>query len=405
MPIYPFELPESLAATIKMTRTMGKEFLRPLGMAADAKGHPHPADHPFYQQVASMGFMERRLKLGQENEKGEPVSERWVARGAVAMLEEASYWDRGMAVSLPGPGLGGPPIMTLGTPEQKKRFLDPFYDRSRPRWGAFAMTEPGAGSDVAAIATRCEKRGDSWVLNGEKAFSSNSPRADWVVIYATIDPALGRAGHRTFVVEQGTPGMGPFKLEKKMGLVSYETASFPLTDCEIPAANLLGGEEAYRGKAGFVSAMKTFDISRPAIAAMAIGIGRAAYDLGLQSFQEHYMVARPLARYGRIRDRLVDTKRKLNAGRLLCWKAAWMADISRANTLAASLAKAYSAQVALEAASLAVEILGDAGVTKNAMAEKLFRDAKAMDIVEGTGQIQRLIIARKTLNYPREGRR
>jgi acyl-CoA dehydrogenase len=257
---------------------------------------------------------------------------------------------------------------------------------------------------VARISTRCVKKGDRWVLNGEKSFSSNSPRADWVVVYATIDAALGRAGHRVFVVPRGTPGMGPFKCEKKMGLIAYETASFPLVDCEISEDCLLGGEAAYTDKAGFKSAMKTFDISRPAIASMAIGIGRAAYDLALLNFQSRYMCNRPLARYARVRDRLVHIKRKLDAGRLLCWKAAWMADSGRPNTLAASLAKAYAPVVALEAASLAMEILGDAGVTRDGFAEKLFRDAKAMDIVEGTGQIQRLIIARKTLDYPRDGR-
>jgi len=292
--------------------------------------------------------------------------------------------------------------MTLGTPDQKKRFLAPFMERDRPKWAAFGMTEPGVGSDVARIKTRCRKEGDTWVLNGAKAFCSNSPRADWVVVYATIDPAMGRDGHRAFVVEQGTPGMGPYRLEKKMGLVAYETASFPLENCVVPAENLLGGEEAYSGKRGFVSAMKTFDISRPAIAAMAIGIGRAAYDKALECFEQRFEAGRAIRRYRRIEERLITMKRRLDAGRLLCWKAAWLADLSKSNTLEASMAKASAPQVALDACSLAVDVLGAAGVTRDALVEKLYRDVKAMDIVEGTGQIQRLIIARKTLDFPKE---
>jgi acyl-CoA dehydrogenase len=400
--LYPFTLPKPLQMTIEATRAMGAQSLRPLGISADRQGHPHPPDHPFYQQVAKMGFMERRLKLAGDVRKGEGENKpRWTARGAVAMLEEASYWDRGMAVSLPGPGLALPPVLTLGTPEQRERLLSPFMDRSKPRWAAFGMTEPSAGSDVARIATRCEKRGDRWVLNGEKAFCSNSPRADFIVIYATVDPAMGRAGHRAFAVPAGTEGMGPFRLEKKMGLVAYETATFPLQDCEVAADSLLGGEAAYEGKAGFVSAMKTFDISRPAIAAMAIGIGRAAYDHALAAYHDHFNAARPIGRYRRVAERLVTMKRKVDAGRLLCWKAAWLADHQKANTLQASQAKAYSAQVSFEACSLALEILGEAGVTRDGFLEKLFRDVKAMDIVEGTGQIQRLVIARRIVDFPK----
>jgi len=400
--LYQFALPKRIAGNIKMTRMMGKEYLRPLGIAADAQGHPHPPDHPFYKQCAAMGLMERRLP--REKKEREPGKESWMARGAVATLEEASYWDRGMAVSLPGPGLGMPPVMTIGTPQQQARFLEPFRDRSRPRWAAFGMTEPAAGSDVARIATKCRRVGDRWVLNGAKAFCSNSPRADWIVVYATVDPAQGRAGHRVFVVERDTPGLGPFRLEKKMGLKAYETASFPIEDCEVPAENLLGGEVAYEGRAGFKSAMKTFNMSRPAIAAMAIGIGRAAYDAAQAAFEAHFETGRPIARYRRIADRLTTMKRTLDTGRLLCWKAAWMADVSKPNALQASMAKVYAPRAALQACRLAMEVLGEAGITRDAGVEKLFRDVKAMDIVEGTGQIQRLIIARRIVDYPREAR-
>lgn len=330
--------------------------------------------------------------------------DRWAARRAVLTMEEHAYWDRGMTVSLPGPGLGGATVMSIGTKEQHERFLHPFLDRSRPRWAAFGMTEPGAGSDVARIAMRCRKDGDDWVLNGAKAFCSNSPRADWVAIYATIDPSLGRAGHRVFVVPRSTPGFPTPRLEKKMGLKSYETASFFLDECRVPGANLLGGERAYEGsgaKAGFKSAMKAFDLSRPGMAAMAIGIGRSAYEHTLEFVRENYMIGRPVPRYSRMLDRLSDMERKLRAGFLLCWKAAAHLDRGEPASLAASVCKAYSAPVAFEACSLAMEILGDAGIVRDHFIEKVFRDVKAMDIIEGTGQIQRLVISRHLVDFPR----
>src|SRR5690606_22232790 len=195
--------------------------------------------------------------------------------------QELAYWDRGVSSSLPGPGLGGGPVMSMGTPEQKERLLGPFRDMSRPRWGAFAMTEPGAGSDVARIQARAVKDGDGWILNGAKLFSANADRADWIVVFATVDPTLGRAGHRAFVVQRGMPGLSDPKPEKKMGIKAYASASFTMNDLRVPAENLLGGEAHYgqrsRG-AGFKGAMQTFNATRPVIAANAVGMARACLD-------------------------------------------------------------------------------------------------------------------------------
>src|SRR5213076_33684 len=186
------------------------------------------------------------------------------------------------------------------------------------------MTEPGAGSDVAAIQTTAVRAGDDWVLNGAKTFISNSMRADWIVVWATVDRAAGRAGHRAFVVERGTPGLEDMRYEHKMGLIAYESSSFTLRDCRVPAANLLGGERYYAERAGFKGAMRSFNATRPAIAAMAVGIARAAY----------------------------------------------LADLEHRNEIEASMAKAFAAGMAQEATGLAVEILGDAGVTGDAYVEK-----------------------------------
>jgi len=310
-----------------------------------------------------------------------------------------AYWDRGVAVAFPGPGLGEAPLLALGTPEQRERFLAPFRRPDRPRWGAFAMTEPGAGSDVAAIRTRARPDGDGFVLTGAKSFAANASRADWIVVFATLDPALGRDGHRAFVVERGTPGLGNFHVEHKMGLKAYESTSFTLEDCRVPAANVLGGgarSEARRGD-GFRGAMQSFNATRPAIAAMAVGIGRAALDAALAFARDA-----SLLRDARVRDRLERMERRLRAARLLCWRAAWLADLARANQLEASMAKALAPAVALEATSLGMDLLGEVGARGDHLLEKLYRDVKAMDIVEGTGQIQRLVMARQLLRYPRD---
>ena len=319
------------------------------------------------------------------------------SRVDLLLAEELSYWDRGVAVSFPGPGLGEPSLLSMGTDEQRARFLEPFARGDRPRWGAFAMTEPGAGSDVAAIRTRARRDGADWVLNGEKSFAANASRADWIVVFATADPTQGRGGHRAFVVERGTPGLGDFKVEHKMGLKAYESTSFTLRDCRVPGANLLGGEAHYAGRAGFKGALRAFNATRPLVAAMATGIGRAALDESLAFAREHGLLGDV-----RVRDRLERVRRRLRLARLLGLRAAWLADQRRPNLTEASMAKAVAPQAAFEAASLGMELVGLAGGRGDQLIEKLFRDVKAMDIVEGTGQIQRLIMARALVGYPRD---
>jgi len=318
----------------------------------------------------------------------------------VLVAEELAYWDRGAAVALPGPGLGAPPVRRMGTVEQRARFLGPFRDPARPRWGAFAMTEPTAGSDVAGIRTRARRAGDDWVLNGAKTFISNAIRADWIVVWASVDPGAGRAGHRAFVVERDTPGLEDMRAEHKMGLIAYESASFTLRDCRVPAANLLGGEEHYRARAGFKGAMESFNATRPMIAVMAVGIARAAYDAARAFAREHYTLTRPLPRHHRVTSTLARMARKIEVARLLCWRAATLADAERPNQVEASMAKAFAPAAAQEVTSLALDVLGEAGARRDRYVEKLYRDVKAMDIVEGTGQIQRIVIARRLVGYP-----
>lgn len=388
-----FSVDAATAKRLEGARELGRTQVRPLGLEADRLGRPIPAEHPFFQHLV-------RLGLGRTRWTGDPPGERdgpGNSRANLCVVEELSYWDRGVAASLPGPGLGEPPILSMGTREQQERFLGPFRTPDRPRWGSFAMTEPGAGSDVARIRASARKDGGDFVLDGDKSFAANASRADWIVVFASVDPTLGREGHRAFVVERGTPGLGDFKIERKMGLKAYESTSFTLRGCRVPAANLLGGEERHARRAGFKGAMSTFNATRPTIAAMAVGMGRAALDAALDFARAHDRLGDP-----RVRDRLERIRRRLRAARLLCWRAAWLADQAKPNMVEASMSKAVAPAVALEAASLGMEILGEVGGRGDHLVEKLFRDVKALDIVEGTGQIQRIVMARHLVSLPRD---
>jgi acyl-CoA dehydrogenase len=324
----------------------------------------------------------------------------WHPFRALLINEEAAYWDRGVALSLPGPGLGGAALRSTGTPEQRERFLEVFRDHSRARWGAMAMTEPGAGSDVARIQTRARKAGDQWVLSGQKMFCSNAARSDWVVVWATVDPALGRQGHRAFVVEAGTPGFEIIKIEHKMGSRGYETASFVLDDVVVPAENLLGGESFYESRRGFKGAMATFNTTRPIHAAQGVGMGRAAYDITVDFVRSEY--PRHGHRRERALERLARIRRELHTARLICMHAVWLAAQGEPNSVEASYAKLYAPPVVYRAIAAGLDIMGEAGVRNDRMLEKLYRDVKILDIGEGTQQVQRVVIARQLFGLPRD---
>jgi len=394
------ELDDRTLQLVQLIRNVGESQMRPLGMEADRAKQPLPPDHPFFQMIWQSGFAGGAV--GADGDKpardGEKRSSYRNVRGCV-LAEEASYWDRGVAVSLPGPGLGGPPVQLMGTNEQKERFLGVFRDHEGPpRWAAFAMTEPGAGSDVARIQTRCRKDGDSWILQGTKMFSSNSKRASWVVVFATVDPAQGRAGHRAFVVEKGTPGFEVIRVEKKMGVRAYETCTFTLDECRVPADNLLGGETYYSERTGFKGAMAAFNATRPIIAANAVGIARAAFDVARDFVRDEY--PKSGTRRALALERLVDMRRAIERSRLLCLRAAWLLDQEESNALEASIAKMHAAPVARQAVSMAMDILGEAGIRHDRLLEKLYRDVKVLDIVEGTQQVQRVIVARRLVGLP-----
>lgn len=397
-----FELTPQQAQVREMVHQFAKLVVRPISLQAD-KDHRIPDD--FMLKLANMRQMmsvgEVPAEYGGEgagvgelkDKKGKTQKNRFALIGA----EEMAWGDISVLMSLPGPGLGGPPVQFTGTPEQKERFFGVFKQPGL-HWGAYGLTEPGAGSDVAGIRTACKKDGKHWVINGRKCFITNGGRADWVVIFATVDPSLGRAGHRAFVVERGTPGFSVGKIEDKMGIRASETAELVLEDVRVPEENLLGGEAHYnKGKEGFMAAMKTFDSSRPMVAVLGLGIARAAYEYARDFVKENYVLARPIPRYAQLAETLATDKRLLDASRLMCWRAAWMADEGLPNAKEASMAKAYAARAAMKVCSDAVQIMGAHGLEQHQFVEKWYRDIKVFDIFEGTGQIQRIVISKRIL--------
>jgi len=379
-----------------IVRHLGQSLLRPAGLEADRSGDPIPVDHPVFATFNQMGFTLGGMGMGKNasGANGEPSR---ANRTAILAAEELAYWDQGATMSLPGPGLGAPPIRLLGTDDQKQRFLiDPFKDPTKPAWGAYATTEAAAGSDVARIRTTATQDGDDYIINGNKMFITNGARASWVVVFATVDPTLGRAGQRPFVIEKGTPGFTVGRIEKKMGLTASETATLFFEDCRVPAANMLG---TGKGKSGFKAAMATFDITRPMVAAMGVGIGRCAWDRAAEiagaafSGTPHEL---------KLLDRLADARRRLDAARLLCWHAAWKMDCRMDNTIDASMSKVYAPAAALYATQVAMDVAGLAGVRNDGLIEKCFRDVKVFDIFEGTGEVQRIVLARRLFGYPRD---
>ena len=385
-----FSLSPQLRALVEEARDWGVSQVRPAGLEADRTDAPLPIGHAYFK-----AFMARQQSRQARATLAEAAPEGRVTQ-AVVLGEEAAYWDRGIGVASPGAGFPAGMVNAAGTPEQKARFLEPFAHDTEPRWASFALTEPQGGSDTAAFRTKAIATERGYILNGAKCFIGNAARADWILVQATLDPTKGRAAQRSLFVERGTPGLAGMKIEKKMGLRSYESVSFVLEDCEVPADNLLGGKRAESDTGAYGKAMGSLNSARIAVASGALGVARAAFDEARRFATQSGAIRSP-----RIRDKLEFILRRCRAARLATLQAAWLADSQRVNVVEASLAKIVSAEVAQQAAALGMEIVGlEAGAGDN-LVEKLFRDAKALDIVEGTGQIQRVIIARNLVRLPR----
>lgn len=396
-----FELSAEIENTRQMIHLVAEHAMRPIAREYDEREHDKPWD--FFNMMWVASQTSNPVTLGGSKE-GSRQSFRHLM--SVVTIEELSWGDAGLYISIPNPGLGGTAVLTAGTAEQRERFLAPFRGGA-PKWAAMAITEPGCGSDSAAITTTAVRDGDYWVLNGTKIFVTSGLMAaeksdGFVVVWATVDKSAGRAGIKAFVVTSGTPGMTVTKVEKKMGIRVSDTAMIVFEDCRIPLNNLLGSPEVKTTTEGFKGVMATFDASRPTVAASAIGIGRAALDFVRQAFDQAGIKIRygaaPSQLSARERD-FMDMEVNLQAARLLTWRASWMMDQGMHNNLEASMAKAKAGLAVTQVTQKAVELLGPLGYSRKYLLEKWMRDAKINDIFEGTQQINLLIVARRILGY------
>ena len=309
-------------------------------------------------------------------------------------LIEMCWGDVGLLLAMPRQGLGQAAISAVADDEQLARFGG--------RWAAMAITEPEAGSDSAAIRTTAvyDEATDEYVLNGEKIYVTSGDRAELIVVWATLDPAAGRGAIKSFVVERENPGLRLDRLEHKLGIRASDTANFVLEDCRVPKADLLGASAVQQSKQGFAGVMKTFDNTRPLIAGMAIGVARACLErtrelLGSAGVEIDYDRA-PALQSGAAAE-FIAMEADWEAARLLTLQAAWMADNRVPNSLQASMAKAKAGRMGTEVALRCVALCGASGLAETELLEKWSRDAKILDLFEGTQQIQLLIVARQLL--------
>ena len=282
------------------------------------------------------------------------------------------------------------PIMSFGTDEQKQKFLAPLA--TGEHIGAFGLTEPGAGSDAAAVRTKAERDGDGYLLNGSKIFITNGGEAQTYVIIASRDPGKGVRGLTAFIVEKGTPGFEFGKDEKKMAFQSLPNRELIFTDCRIPKENLLGREGA-----GFLVAMRTLSVGRIGMAIGAVGLARAALEAAVPYSRQREQFGKPISSFQGIQFMLADMATEVDAARLLTWRAAWLKDQGRPFEKEAAMAKLYASEVAMRVTTKAVQIFGGYGYTRDFPVERYMREAKLFEIVEGTSEIQRMVIANHVL--------
>ena len=402
-----FETPETIKKSARMVETVAENMMRPHSRYYDEREHEIPGDYIEFMHEAMQALGAGSLAPEEADEKPDRPSLQY--QRLAFMIEILSWGDAGMYLCTPGGGLGAAAVEATGTPEQKERFLERF-EGDEPVFAAMAMTEPHAGSDTSAIKTTAVRDGDEWVLNGEKIFVTAGHKSlvdtpGFVVVWATIDPEAGRKGMRPFVVEAGTPGCKVTGLEKKLGIRVSDTATVVLDDCRIPFENILGSPEveAESGK-GFKGAMKTFDATRPLVAASALGIARAALEQLKEQLDDEISEVQygmPRSRMSNLERELIDMEVQLRSAWLLVLKAVWLADRREPNTLESSMAKVRAGDVVVKITQRAVELLGPVGYSRDTLIEKWFRDAKINDLYEGTGQINRLIVARRILDYSR----
>ncbi|QKQ70003.1 acyl-CoA dehydrogenase family protein [Acinetobacter sp. 10FS3-1] len=387
--------PKKFKMLIDQAHEVAVNVLRPISRKYDKIEHTYPKELDMLASVVDgMNQGSEGMNAGAAvNKRGDSdeSNKNGVNMSTALSIVEMCYGDTGLLLSMQRQGLGNSAIAAVANDEQLQRF--------QGIWAAMAITEPGCGSDSAAIRTTATKDGDDYILNGEKIFVTSGERADAVVVWATLDKKLGRAAIKSFVVAKNTPGMKIERLEHKLGIKASDTAAISFIDCRVPAANLLGHEEIDVAK-GFAGVMETFDNTRPLVAAMAIGCAKASLERIKEIFKDeldaHYST--PYLQSSNIAAQIYRMEAEWEAARLLMLKAAWMADNRKPNSREASISKAKAGRIGNEITLKCVELAATLGYNETELLEKWARDSKILDIFEGTQQIQQLIIARRELN-------
>jgi len=382
-------------AAHQMMHALAEKEIRPI-----AEKHDREESMPWdlMKKVRAFGLgqsamLEARRIAGDEDAEGEKKPSRG-GRLAVVGVEELAWGCAGIALAIGGSSLAAAPVGRIGNEEQKQVFkaaLKGEDEKGRVKVAAMALSEPQTGSDISSLATTARKDGNHWVLRGHKQWITNGHSASVYVVWAQTDPSLGRAGVRGFIVERGTPGLIPGRKETKLGIRASETAQVHFEDCRVHQDMMLGGPGPSEGLG---DTKKMLDSTRPAVGAQAVGIARAAFEYLLERVRGGTLRGTPLGGHQHVAFALAEMEMEIHASRLLVHRAAWMADHRMDNVSFASMSKAHAARTAQLVTTRAMALLGEEALEPGHPVEKWYRDAKIYDIFEGTGQIQRRIIAK-----------
>jgi acyl-CoA dehydrogenase len=413
-----FETPKPIAQTAFVLKTVAEEMMRSKSRYFDEHEHEIPWDYMEFMHTAMKAMGAGSLAPKKEKGNGHDGEEQKEKRPSIAyqslasQIEMLGWGDVAFYLVTPGGGLGAAAVAAAGNDDQKAKYLARFSGE-KPTLAAMCMTEAGAGSDTSSIRTRAilDEKTNEWILNGEKIFVTAGDKSlneydklgkGFIVVWASIDPSAGRAGMRSFIVEAGTPGVKVTKLEHKLGIRASDTASISLVDARVPFDAILGSPTVEKTTTGFKGAMATFDATRPLVAAAGMGVARAALEFLKEKLAENGVQIRyglPRQKLANVEREVIDCEIMLKSAWLMVLKAVWMADNKKPNALESSMSKVKAGDVGTKITQKAVEILGPLGYSREFLLEKWFRDAKITDIYEGTGQINRLVVARQILGY------
>lgn len=359
----------------KMTQEFVAKEITPYALEMDKNNAMVPG---LVQKLDNAGF----LNLAVPEEYGGPGLD---SLSVALIYEELGKGCAGVATATAANSLAAYPLIVAGTEEQRRKFFEVVNEG---KLAAFALTEPGAGSDAGAVSTSARHEGDHYVLNGTKCFITNGGMAEIYLIFANTRKNAGIRGLTAFIVERGTPGFSVGKEEDKMGIRASNTCELVLDNVCVPDGNRLGKEGH-----GFLIAMKTLDTARPFVGAVSVGLAQAAFEMAIKYAKERQQFGKPIASFEMVQEMLANMAMQIESARLLVYKACWLRDQGKSFTKEAAMAKCYASDTAMRVTTNVVQILGGYGYSREYPAEKYMRDAKIMQIYEGTNQIQRLVIA------------